>query len=177
MRVAEQRIFAKAKLARPLAWDELGRRRQKGSFKLGLLPELLEKGRAARGSSSVGFGKIRQVDDTPTRRDLQAAGSTDDQITLYARGAYRLDQGVRLGQGEVDRADHGIVTAQRRRQALQVLGVALDGDDAGQLGDSLRMASNCSYAMPTVSELSENARAGEPEAPINALWDMTQSFV
>ena len=177
MRVAEQRIFANAKLARPLAWDELGRRRQKGSFKLGLLPELLEKGRAARGFSFVGFRKIRQVDDALTWRDLQAAGSAHHQIALHARGAYRLDQGVRLGRGEVDRADHGIVTAQRRRQALQVLGVALDGDDAGQLGDSLRMASNCSYAMPTVSELSENARAGEPEAPINALWDMTQSFV
>jgi hypothetical protein len=67
---------------------------------------------------------------------------------------------VRLGRGEVDRADHGIVTAQRRRQALQVLRVALDGGDAGQLGDSLGMASNRGHAMPAVGELSKNARAG-----------------
>ena len=118
------------------------------------------------------LGQHRVVDEGPPLFFAWLADSR--RLVLHAGGpsGSRLVVREPLGAGEdVALAAPGtfcapmvvgdrIVTAQRRRQALQVLGVALDGDDAGQLGDSLGMASNCSYAMPTVSELSENARPG-----------------
>jgi hypothetical protein len=109
-----------------------------------------------------GLIRIREfgcVDQSDTRRDLQAACSADDEIALGTSGFDRVDQDPRIACGKMDRADNDIVAAEKRGQVILVKDVAFLGRDVRQLRDLLGMAGNGRDVMAAIGEFLENAGA------------------
>jgi hypothetical protein len=76
---------------------------------------------------------LRRVDKLHAGRNFETAGAADDEIALHARFLDRLDQELRIAGGEVDRADHGVVTLEQLDETGLVEDIALFAVTPGSL--------------------------------------------
>uniref|UniRef100_A0A0N4ZL00 LigA n=1 Tax=Parastrongyloides trichosuri TaxID=131310 RepID=A0A0N4ZL00_PARTI len=141
--VRQQGVAAQAEDAGALRPVEQGRGRQKGPVQLRLGAQGVQEPAAGQGFGLIGFGEGGRVDQALARRDLQAAGAADHQITRNACILDRLDQQGRIAVHEHDGADHGVGAGQGRGERGGLVHVACDSGHAGSGGHALPMGTRC----------------------------------